>query len=303
MNEQLKRILDYLFGDLSVDESRLFELELDNDKKLRETLQIVKKIDEVLADDDSIRFAYKLKKVARQYKLLAETDQDYEVTMPEILHLIREVNNQAIIEEEFALTEQSQYEKPNQTDNKIELSVPKFKGGRIRQLRIGKKMYAVAAVVLVLMISSVTYKSLTQNSNSEIFAGYYHPYNNKIVSARLIGAGNKINDAIHLYNKGNFNEAINQFQHIIEVDPTNSTAHFFSGVSFLELKSFDKATENLLFVINQKDILYARHAEWYLALCYLAMGKTSNASSILYGISVRENSYKLMALEILRKIK
>jgi tetratricopeptide (TPR) repeat protein len=301
MEEQLKKILNYLFGEMSADENRLFELELDNDQKLRAALQFVKEIDEVLADHDPLRFAYKIKKVARQYKLLSETDQNYEVTMPEIMHLMQEVDNQAINEEEFAEAEQS-LEK-SQTDIKIEPSVLEFKRVGIRQMRIGKKVFAAAAVVLVLMISSVTYRSLTQNSDSEIFTSYYQPYNYYIVSSRLAGTSNDILHAAHLYKKGNYKEALNQLQHVIKVDPKNKAVHFFMGISFLELKDFDKATENLMFVINQKDIFYTMHAEWYLALCYLAMGQTNNASDMLCRVAVSDNFYKSKALEILKKIK
>jgi len=299
MEEQLKKILNYLFGEMSADENRLFELELDNDQKLSETLQFVRKIDEVLADDDLLRFAYKLKKAAKQYKLLYETDSNYEVTMPEIIQLIREVDNQAVNENEFAEVEHLKC----QNDDQIRPLVPNSKSAVIRQLRIGKKVFAVAAIILILIVSSVIFRNLTPNSNKEIFVSYYHPYSYDNVTPRIAGKSNEINKAIGLYNTGNYKDAVSLFQDIIKANPKNKAAHFFMGISFLELKDFDKATENLLFVINQKDIFYAKHAEWYLALCYLVMGQTNNASTMLCRVAVSENSYKSNALEILKKLK
>jgi tetratricopeptide (TPR) repeat protein len=110
-------------------------------------------------------------------------------------------------------------------------------------------------------------------------------------------------NAVQLYDKGNYNDAIAQFGNIIKGDPSNTAAHFFSAISFIELRNYEKAIDNLSYVISRNDVAYSNHARWYLALCYLETNRTNLAVAALDIVaSSNNNDYKTKALYLLKKI-
>lgn len=166
------------------------------------------------------------------------------------------------------------------------------------------KILAAASVALLLGISVLFNFYHNRPSNDKVFASFYQRYEADLITRS--DAPSEVSDlikAIQLYDKGNYQEAITKFEAIIKLDATNTAARFFIGVSFIEMKNFSKAIENLNYVVAQNDTVFIEHAEWYLALCYIKMNRTSLAMPLLHKIANSNTFYKVMASDILRKMK
>ncbi|HEY4784878.1 MAG TPA: tetratricopeptide repeat protein [Bacteroidales bacterium] len=167
------------------------------------------------------------------------------------------------------------------------------------------KIIAAASIATLLIVSTVIhFLPAHKLSNDNIFASFYQRYEADLITRS--DTPTEVSDlikAIQLYDRGNYKEAITKLESIIKLDATNTAARFFIGVSYIETKNFDKAIENLNYVIIQNDTVFIEHAEWYLALCYIKTNRMNQAKPLLNKIASSNNFYKVMASDILRKTK
>jgi tetratricopeptide (TPR) repeat protein len=170
-----------------------------------------------------------------------------------------------------------------------------------KQSRISWKHIAAAAVTLFLVVSTVIF-NFSRSANDRIFASYYQQYKGDMVGNRSSGRVNPMINAVQLYDKGEYKAAIALFGKILSVDGTNTAAHFFSGISFMEIHDYNNAIRNLLYVISKNDVAYTDHSRWYLALCYLETNRTKEAAILLNTLTTN-NDYKIKALDLLKKIQ
>jgi tetratricopeptide (TPR) repeat protein len=152
--------------------------------------------------------------------------------------------------------------------------------------------------------------NFSKSSNDKIFASYYKRYEANYEASEVNTRGtadvnnvSKLINAVQLYDQGKFIPAIGQFEEILKTDAGNMAAHFFAGIALIEIRDYDKAIENLLFVISKKDMAYIEHSEWYLALCYLKKNETSKAVTMLKTIADNNSYYKTRALELLKQLQ
>ena len=167
------------------------------------------------------------------------------------------------------------------------------------------KQIAAAVVTLLIVISALLF-NFSKPSHEKIFASYYQPYKINNIISRTANSGiidKRIDVAAKFYDKNDYLAAIAQCEQIIKTDAKNTTAHFFTGISFLELHNYQKAIDNLSFVTCQNDIFYTRQAEWYLALCYLETNQIKRATSLLNNIAHKHSYYKQKATDLLKTIK
>jgi tetratricopeptide (TPR) repeat protein len=169
-----------------------------------------------------------------------------------------------------------------------------------RRTYVNWKHIAAAGITLLLVISTVVI-NFSRSSNDRIFASYYVQYKGNLED-RSSGHVNPMIYGVQQYDKGNYSEAIAQFSKIIKTDGSNTAAHFFSGISSIELRSYERAIANLSYVIDKNDIAYSNHARWYLALCYLETNQTNLAAVLLDVLANNDNEYKTKALDLLKKI-
>jgi tetratricopeptide (TPR) repeat protein len=257
--KELEKIIQYLDGDLKVEEKQLFELELNSNPLIAQQLRLTQQVDNLLADNELFNFMENLQIAKEQYH------------KEEIAHIENGKNDHS-----------------------------KFKSSFF----FGKKLLSAAAIVLLVVISSVVYTIFSVPSNDRLFSQYYQKYEADIVTRSAVTTdANALISAIQLYDKGNYDGAISKFEDILKVDKDNTAAHFFIGVSYIETNHLDKAIKNLSFVISQNDTAFIEHAEWYLALCYVKTKQTAKANTLLTKIAGRQTFYKLMAMEVLKKLK
>ena len=168
--------------------------------------------------------------------------------------------------------------------------------------RVSWKHIAAAGITLVLIVSTVVF-NFSRPANHRIFASYYGQYEGGMVGSRSSGEMNPMSNAVQLYNTGKFSAALAQFGKILGTDGTNTAAHYFSGLSLMELKNYNEAIQNLSYVVLKKDIAYANDARWYLALCYLETNQTRQSVTILNELVDNNNIYKIRVLDLLKKIQ
>lgn len=216
-------------------------------------------------------------------------------SLKQTFNLVKDVNS--TIADDNLLSYTAKLKQTQDKVNKENNSKPKI---NLTPLRI----LAVASAIIILVILAFYYSNTLKPSNEKVFAQFYQRYEADIITRSSEPAdGNDLINAIQLYDKGNYTGAISRFEAIIKNDATNTAARFFIGVSFIETKNYSKAIENLKMVINQNDTVFMEHAEWYLALCYVKTNQTSQAYSILKKIANGRTYYRVMASDILKKIK
>jgi len=166
-----------------------------------------------------------------------------------------------------------------------------------------QKILLAAGLALVIGVSLVYNSKYSGNLNDQVFASYYHTYQieNKLTSRVPSNNDFNFNVAFQLYNQGNYQDAINQFEGIFKNDTTRITACFLLGMSYIEVQNYPKAIKHLSYVIDQNSAI-GKQAEWYLALCCVKTGQKAQANLLLNRIIGRNNCFKPLALEILRKI-
>jgi tetratricopeptide (TPR) repeat protein len=170
------------------------------------------------------------------------------------------------------------------------------------KLKIRWQYLSVAALGLI-VISTFFFRNISEPANDKLFKQYYSKYEANIVTRSESNDNNDLINAIQLYDRGNYSEAIQNFKNILKTDASNTAAHFFLGVSYMETNNFANAIENLTYVIKQNDTVFVEHAEWYIAMCYVKTNQTKLAIPLLTKISNTKNFYKLMASDLLKKIK
>lgn len=162
---------------------------------------------------------------------------------------------------------------------------------------------SAAAIGLIFIVSAFFYVNNLRPSNEKLYNDYYHKYDANIVTRSEPTSQNDLITAIQLYDRGSYSEAISYFSRILNSDETNIAAHFFLGVTYMETNSFSKAIDHLRIVISRPDTIFLEQAEWYIALCYLRTNQTVLAIKILTKISNSKNFYKLLASDLIKKIK
>jgi tetratricopeptide (TPR) repeat protein len=171
-----------------------------------------------------------------------------------------------------------------------------------KQIRINWRQIAAAVVTLMLIVTTLIF-NFSRSANVRIYDSYYKQYKGDMVGSRSSGSVNPMINAVQLYDKGEFNAAISMFGKILSRDATNTTAHFFMGISYMELHNYLNAIKNLSYVIDNKDIAFTSHAKWYLALCYLETGQNSKSAAVLSTLIDTNNVYKIKAQDLLKKIQ
>jgi tetratricopeptide (TPR) repeat protein len=185
-----------------------------------------------------------------------------------------------------------------EAQNEVKLSERKL----VKVVQITRKYwYAAAAVILVALIIGGTFLFNPGNYSAEkLFKMYYK-------SGETIGISRSGNvdmaEALRYFSKNDFQTAEGLFDKILVNDPNNFAVKYYSGISNIEIKNFDKAILMFESITRNGDNLYTENADWYLGLSYLAAGQVNQADSIFTRIASTPSHYYFdEAKSILEKI-
>lgn len=159
------------------------------------------------------------------------------------------------------------------------------------------KFYIAAAAIFLVACSAVLI-FFGESNSVKLFKEYYKPYPNIIPMVRGSESDFDLRAAMVLYNSGNYEEAVIEFDKILSSGVENESALFYEGVSFLSLGNGDKAESAFEKVINIGASKLKDQAEWYLALSYLLEEKKENAESLLTKIISEQNYYSSSASDL-----
>jgi tetratricopeptide (TPR) repeat protein len=170
-----------------------------------------------------------------------------------------------------------------------------------------KAVIAVAAGTLMLGLGSMGYYYHQQTAvptTDQIFQKYYQPYEATITVRS--GAENEVNgmitSALEKYKQQDYASALHLFQQILE-KKEDVAASLYSGISYMEIKKYQKANKSFDNVIEDKDNLFLHQAKWYMSMCHIKLNNKEKALAILEELSEESDYYKDKAEEVTRKLK
>ncbi len=149
---------------------------------------------------------------------------------------------------------------------------------------ITRKIYRIAAAIVLLIGSLVIYKFATVNAD-DFYTRHYISY--ELPTSRSGAETPSIEAA---YRNADWNAVINVYN---SLPAKGNQEHFLTGIASLELKQFPQAIERFTQILNNNsannDTYFQDEAEYYLALAYIANNEIAKASTLLDKIKAESN--------------
>lgn len=111
-----------------------------------------------------------------------------------------------------------------------------------------------------------------------------------------------LDKAMLAYDSKKYPEAIALFSEVLDLQPNNSTVLFYQAQSYLNSDNPSASVKNLKKVLKDEGSGFTDEANWYLALSYLRLGKSKDATKLLNKIIESESPFKAKAQEALREL-
>ncbi|MDX2430318.1 MAG: tetratricopeptide repeat protein [Bacteroides sp.] len=166
----------------------------------------------------------------------------------------------------------------------------------IRRLRY---LSGIAAVVMIGLISFIFINRISPDP-LKLYAEYYQPYPN--INKPLTRLEDKSDDPYFLYETGKYRDAITGFKTLLEANPDDEAALFYTGIIQMELQDFEQAAVQFEQLLAQQPGTYSRPALWYISLSYLQLEQTEKAIEFLRELADEEDLYSRNSGKILEKL-
>ncbi len=170
-------------------------------------------------------------------------------------------------------------------------------GAKVRRLL---PALAAAAVIIAIALSWLLFFKPVGASK---LADKYIQENLSSFSVKM-GAGDSLQTGLNLYNQGNFKEALQQFEGILQADSSNPTAMTDAGIVSLRLQFYDKALGYFKRLETRTD-LQLNPALFYEALTIMKRDQTGDrslAKQLLQEVVDNNLDKKNDALKLLTKM-
>lgn len=102
------------------------------------------------------------------------------------------------------------------------------------------------------------------------------------------------------FGKEKYNKALEEFQSLLESNPDDVNALFYSAVSFYKIGKYNNASKNLEAVLSNSNNVFHPEAKWNLALVELKTGEKTKAKQLLSEIVTERGFYAKRAGEKLK---
>lgn len=109
----------------------------------------------------------------------------------------------------------------------------------------------------------------------------------------------RLEQGITDYSNQQYSQAIDNLGQVLEVEPDNETALFYSAISHIEQKQPAQAISNLDKILRNKGSAYYDSAQWYRAMALLQAGQSKAARKQLTEIVESGNAYQERARKAL----
>ena len=131
-----------------------------------------------------------------------------------------------------------------------------------------KTIIAVAACVFITVAG--IYLLFSQNDVIKL-ANSYIKDNYSELSPTMNAFQDSLQSGVVAYNQQDYSKALQNFERIIQADPSNNLAIKYSGLTYLQKKDYDKALQRFEQLANMK--LYSNPADFLKALTLLQRNK------------------------------
>jgi len=180
----------------------------------------------------------------------------------------------------------------------------------VKYRSIRKYWYAAASILVLIGLSYLGWNRMVPRNSVTTIAGLYDRYYENPGIDRVIVRSSEEgnielnwNSALEKYSRQDYEGALTIFKSLLAdtLFTYNSTAHFYAGVSFLNLNLPDSAITHFNRVSVSSS--FAQDALWYTGLGYLKAGNTTKAAEIFEIIKQSEYNFKKKEVkEILKSI-
>ena len=166
--------------------------------------------------------------------------------------------------------------------------------------------WAAAAVIALVAVSTIIVGPFSSNSNEEIFASHFVPYENNYYSP-VRGEeeikNKEIHNAFFAYDNENYKLAAETFDKLQDHEDYKSSFTIYHGISYLAIGETDDAI-SILKSVDEDAGMYNR-AQWYLALAYIKVdtpNETEKAKAILENLSNTTAKFGKQARELTEEL-
>jgi hypothetical protein len=206
--------------------------------------------------------------------------------------------NEAIKEKDVMnlRSELSQISDENRQSTKIRKFIPE--NIQNRPLRYVGVAASAAAVITVGLFTFSNQKT----TPDKLFQQAYQPYEATGLF-RSAPLSNPSFIGIDLYNDRKYDDAIGQFDIVLNDNNEHPMCNFYTGLCYMGKNNFDDAVISFQKVITEKDNLFIEQAEWYMALSLLKTNERKEAYTILNRIIENKGYYHKNAKELIKKLK
>lgn len=242
-----------------------------------------------------------------KYSLLIERYLDGEMDHEQARAFLRELGENNDLAREFqfeldmnrAISDQDMIDLRNKISGVLRQSSQR-RTGLVRHLVSSPYRIAAAASVIILVAAAFFIFLMPQKTTSDRL---FHTYYDSDQPLRITRSNSELIEALRNYQNKDYEKAIEQFNIILLNDPDNSAVRFYTSISYIETKQFDQAITYLTDISTNNRSAYQKPSEWFLALCYLKIGKQPEAADLFRQIAGdNSHDYQDDAKRILKEI-
>lgn len=170
---------------------------------------------------------------------------------------------------------------------------------RMVKTRRIKFISGIAAILVIGVFSTFFLRSMNQDP-IKIYKKHYQAYPN--ITNPLSRSNENTDNPYYLYENGNYKAALTGLNALIDNNPADDEALFYTSIIYMELGDFKNAIEYLKIVISENSIKFSRPANWYISLAYIHTGNLEIASKHLGKLAKGNDIYGKSSEKILKKL-
>ena len=219
---------------------------------------------------------------------IAERIEKYlsgELSPEEVKQLLHDADNDPALKKEILLCDELRKYMENEEKRafyeKVKKAGEEYQANRIHRKRISYRI--AAAFALLLGIGSAYYFTLDKGENKQPVAltenFYQTPEAISFNRGDATPGKQDLADAMDWYGKRNYKRALEQFEKLEKVYPSDPVPAFFAGVCCIETEEFRKATVHFGRLDRLPENPYTYQSAWFSGLCYLRTGDVINGKS------------------------
>ncbi|MCG6189402.1 tetratricopeptide repeat protein [Maribellus maritimus] len=311
----------YLSGELSGEKLHEFETELEQNRALREEVQLHREMESALLEGDILELRNQLSHILETETSWNVSEKDIEsyidgelegelldeflAELTENTDLMSEVNlrrnvNEAASEKDiFDLREELAEARRNAENTEVKSIIPDSK------IKLAKNLKRYAAVIILLLgisgVLNISFNSLDKTYNSYYKSPQWSP--ERSLTYEATRANHYFTEGNLYFMNGDYQMAIQNYNKALEKENEKYASHFYKGASLQNLNQFKEAIPEYNQVIKHADNLFIEEAEWNRALCNIKLGELDKAKVQLTAIIDKNSFYKKDAKAILRRLK